>query len=109
MEVVVLEEAGGEVGRVGVLHERVGEVDNVRKGEERQCDEVRVAVLINFAISNRNEGEADRQEVEAEHSRAQELLEVVLGAQLGGGRGSGRASRGLDGLGLTLQRSTASR
>lgn len=106
MEVVVLEEAGEEVGGVGVLHERVGEVDNMSQGEEDEGNVVRVAVLINLAISDGDEREADGEEVQAEDGRGQELLQVVLSAELGRRRGSGRASRGLHGLGFGLSAKT---
>ena len=102
LEVLVLEETSREVGSVGVLHERVGEVDHVSQGEEDEGNVVRVAVLINLAISDGNKRESNSEEVQAKDGRGQELLQVVLSAQLGSRRGSGRTSRRLHRLRLGL-------
>lgn len=62
------------------------------QGEEDEGNVVGVAVLIDFAISDGDQREADGEEIQAEDGRGQELLQVVLGAQLRGGRGTGRSS-----------------
>ena len=54
LEVIVLKKTGGEVGGGRILHERVGQIDNVSQSIQEQRYIVRIAVLINLTIRNSN-------------------------------------------------------
>jgi len=74
----------------------------VGESVEHQCNVVRVAALVNFAVRDGNERETDGQEVQSEDGGGQNLLQVVLGSQLSGSS-AGWASSGLLWLGLVLK------